>query len=139
MVLKVVRVISLAAMGSLGACLMYIMFIGENKCVCLIFIFILTVDIVRAIRLALNRKMKKKVEVKDYLIGLKWISFIVLAMLILGSFFYNIVRMWSISNKFGLDKNQWFTILEWMDYFLLFFEKNDIIPRSVHKFNPECH
>lgn len=123
--------ISLGAMISLGTSLVFIMFIGENKCVCLIYILILVVDSLRAIRLALNKKSKKRVEVKEYLIGLKWISFIVFSLIICGSFFYNIVRLWSRSAKFGINTEDWGVVLKWMDYILLFYEKSNIVPRSV--------
>lgn len=140
MVLNTVRTISLIATVTLVASLVFIMFINENKCVGLVFIFILIIDALRAIKLSLYTKDKHKVEVKDYLVSLKWLTFSTLGLIIFGSFFYNLIRLWRLKELEGMSvqSSRWQTIentqfqyAQWMDYLMLFFEKNGMIPRLV--------
>jgi hypothetical protein len=145
MVLRIVKVFSLLAQLGLLSTIIYIMFIGENKCVCLVFIFMLLIDAIRAIKLSLySSKKKRGPDIKDYLITLKWFTFFVMSLLISSAFFYNIVRCLvfeknpdgAFNSESNLDKlppglDFYRTILKWMDNFLLFFERNSVIPRIV--------
>jgi transposase len=115
--------------------LTYIMFLGENKCVCLIFIGVLIVDALRVIKMTLYaNKKKSRPDIKEYLVALKWVTFAVLGLIISGSFFYNIVRWYVYKNDYITKQDHSTTsltgelpkfkdILTWMDYFLLFFQK----------------
>lgn len=145
MVLKIVRAISFLSTLILAVSLIFVMFIDDNKCVCIVFIFILTVDAFRAIKLAIYTKDKHKVDIKDYLISLKWISFGMLSFIICGSLFYNVSRA-LIIRDLGLYKqgifvestaneiiknSKYIGFIKWLDYFLLFFQQGSMVPRSV--------
>ena len=68
MILNMVKVISLLAQLGLIASLTFIMFVGENKCVCLVFIFVLFIDAFRAIKLSLySNNSKNRPDIKEYL------------------------------------------------------------------------
>lgn len=159
MILKIVKFFSMLAQLGMASALTYIMFLGENKCVCLIFIFVLIFDALRAIKLALYSSSKKnRPDIKDYLLTLKWVTFTVLSLIISGSFFYNIVRCYVYrDDEFPKDPNlkaehlpqilvPFKNYLTWMDYFLLFFQKQEgieseliLMPRIVIFSHIESH
>lgn len=160
MVLKIVRFFSYLARLGLMSTMIYIMFIGDNKCVCLVFILMLLFDAIRAIYLAVYSKNRNLMDIKDYLMVLKWVSFLMLCLIICGSLFYHIVRLlyycrnipdgdskvcdgYIITIIFKWIKtipyNLAATILTKMDLVLLFLETDSYAPRIVAYTNPEYH
>jgi hypothetical protein len=136
MVMKMVKTVTYFFTLTLASSLLSIMFIDDNKCVCIVYIFILTVDAFRAIRLAIYTKDKHKVDLRDYLVSLKWISFGMLSFIFCGSIFFNIAKVWKINSAVksstslhpdDLSKGY----VRWLDNFLLFYEKEGNIPRTV--------
>jgi hypothetical protein len=160
MVLKIVRFFSYLARLGLVSTIIYIMFIGDNKCVCLVFILMLLFDAIRAIYLAVYSKNRNLMDIKDYLMVLKWVSFVMLCLIICGSLFYHIVRLLYYCKSTGIKTEDcdgyiitirnWITstdisyklaetLLTKMDLMLLFLETDSYAPRIVAYTNPEYH
>jgi hypothetical protein len=156
MILSIVKFFAMLAQVGLASALTYIMFLGENKCICLVFIIVLVFDALRAIRLALYTKRKRnQPDIKEYLLALKWVAFGIMSCIISGPFFYHLIRFFAVKQYIADGKTEnltttnleppldrYKTYLTWMDYFMLFFQREDgmgslIMPRIVEFVNKE--
>lgn len=127
MTLKIINFFSILSKVFLGALLLKVTFIDDNKCIGLIFLLVLLFDIGRVMYLIIRQKSSgNKIELKDYVVTLKWLSFGILCLLIIGSFWYGFLRRILINSmptgsspsEAFIDLADWYIIF--CDYFMLY-------------------
>ena len=138
MTLKIIRVLTYISSILFVMILLYVTFIENNKCICIIFLLISLFDILRIVQLLLyGKKQGQRVEITDYLLSLKWFTYSVMIMLIFGSFFYCKLRDYfgSMPTELNSSNEAIFKNAEpffrFLDWFTLYMKSGAVVQNFV--------
>lgn len=112
--------------------LIYVTFLNENHCIFLAYLIVILFDLFRIVKMIFHQKKSKALEIRDFVVSIKWISFTMVALIVTGPLIYSSVRNYYLpkdptkikvvdaANR--VDGIRWFFIM--LNYLSLYIQGN---------------
>ena len=98
--------------------LIYVTFLNENHCIFLAYLIVILFDLFRIVKMIFHQKKSKALEIRDFVVSIKWISFTMVVLIVTGPLIYSSVRNYYLS-KPGTSSEDALTKLNGIKWFFI--------------------